>query len=342
MFLFTACKDNGYNLSNLKTDFYAVSNSCKTIEQEDDKLVFKYEQYTYNDQTILANLLTTKPYSYINSYNDVFYGLMSFTHDYIGICSSDNIDVPKEFRDELKVTLDNLQNSLVVVDNNTKSLVELLKANSANPQHAVCLNSLSVLFGSYDAMLVDAVNFSNKFSQLYFDYALSQSNTDYSKMKFEEFDAGMVVGKIKARTKWQESNMYQLFVEMEIDGKNLPKELTNKENSYGAFDLTALQLQVAQISINTSFNVNSATSSANNRKGDFYHKSIELFNIQSVLKDEFSMFMAASNAISYNKIKAQTSRTAQEEMHLNQIKTHNELLTEYNKILTALKGYMGV
>lgn len=342
IFLFSACGDKSYKLANLKTDFYSIANSCQTIKLEDNKFDFDYLQYTYNDETVLANLLTSEPYAHINSYNAVFNGVMGFTYDYIGICSSDNIEVPKEFRDELKVELDNLQNSLKLVDNNTKSLVELLKANSEDVHNTVCLNSLGVLFGSYDSMLVDAVNFSDKFSQLYFDYALSQSNTDYSKMPFNEFDAGMVVGNIKARTKWQESNIYQLFVEIEIDGKNLPKELINKDNNYGSFDLTSIQTQVAQISISSSFNVNAATSSANNHKTNFYYKSIELFNIQSVLKDEFSMFMGSSNAISYNKVKAQTSRTAEEEMNLNQINTHAQLLKEYNKILSALKGYMGV
>ena len=64
--------------------------------------------------------------------------------------------------------------------------------------------------------------------------------------------------------------------------------------------------------------------------------------VQSVLKNEFNLFIDASNTIEYNKVVNKVSKSAEEQLCLNQISTHATILAEYNKILSDLKGYMGV
>ena len=116
--IFFACKqDNGYQLSNLLTDYKAIANDCKSLvfssENNKSQLVFDYSYFkNINNEEYLSNALKLSPYNNLENYNLLFYNSMEFINQNISNISSDAFKVSKGNRNSIKSNLNNLKNSM--------------------------------------------------------------------------------------------------------------------------------------------------------------------------------------------------------------------------------------
>lgn len=346
MFLFSACGDKSYKLANLKTDFFSVANSCEAIVVKDNELQFDYSSFLHNNEEFMVELIdTTKPYTYLKEYNQTFKNLMSFVYSYVEVCSNDSIEVDGEYRDALKAEMDKVHHAITMVDTNTHSLTEIIKANSDEPTNLNCMARYKILLKSYESLFQASIPFVNMVADLYFDYALQNANQNYSNLSVSEFDAGLVVNKIKARVNWQITNLTQAYVEIHFDGGNIADLVANMATDFDSLVVleSSYTDKIANIEIGD-FDINAATSRANGSsyKNSFYNLAIECYNIQAVLNNNFDIFVRACNNVSYHQVVSKENKTAKEELNIKQINEHQAILDEYTLVLMDMLNIMGV
>ena len=185
-----------------------------------------------------------------------------------------------------------------------------------------CLSRYKTLLEGYNDLLQTSINLTNSLSSLYYNNALNDANPDISKIKFEKFDASVVVSNIQNRIKYQISNLSQSFVEMYVDG-DLPNDIINKDKGFAKLDLNAYNYLSLVESINKSFEAKTAAEFANNdvNKQKFYNLSVEAYTLQEVLDNNYEMFMKACNNVVYAEVDEKAS--AEEKIYAEIIENNN-------------------
>lgn len=345
-FILSACgKDKGYSLSNLKTDFEKVKE-FENVNFTDNKIKFKYDNYVDNEKKYLVEVMeTTEPYVQLKNYDILFDDIMGFVYENIAVCSSNKIEADKAFRNRLKTELKDFVEAVDDVDTYISQWAEIMRTQTGengNYLNESCLSRYKTLLEGYNDLLQTSISLTNSLSSLYYNNALNDANPDISKIKFENFDASVVVSKIQNRIKYQISNLSQSFVEMYIDGSDLPNRITNKNNGFAKLDLDAYNYLYLVNSVNKSFDAKTAAEFANNdvNKQDFYNLSIQAYTIQEILDNNYEMFIKACNNIVYAEVDEES--TSSEKVYAEIIENNNYTIKEYNTILIKMLACMGV
>ncbi len=342
LFLFVGCGNrNGYNLNNLQKDYLQVANNleCVDINRRGEIDLF------FNTQSQIENI---QPYAKLNSYYTVlFNNAMSFTYEYIDECADNSIKASTSVKNSLRNSITRMNESLRKVNTsliglngivwsviNTEGIAEVSKS-------PVCLSRLENVFYNYEELIVSAVNLSQNLANLYYNYALSSSNSDISKLTLAEFDVERAVLTVQTRTKHQIVNLTESYLNTYVLGAGLAEYYTTPigttfymvEANFSSYTASVDEIYVAPGKVTAAI---SRIQSVTSEKNDFYNASIELFNVQCLLINDFAPYQTAVGQVKYVTIKNDLNATAHQKLCAEIIENHNQLISEYQNILTRL------
>lgn len=331
-FLFSACKDKGYDLNNLQNDFNLIAAENENIKNVNGKFVFDYSNHIRLNSVVEYNY----PYTQLKEFNKVFENVMAFSFDYIDECSHNDLVKNVGLKNKVKSQLDDLKKSYAEIDLNVNNFAVDINASYDTDDifNHICEESYRRLLLSYDDLFEAASNFNNTLADLYFNHILKNGNPNIYKIDSAEFDANLVVNNFDARLKYQISNLSQSFFEMYIDGGKLAEDIVSAEEFFDIdeFDYED-NIKVINKTIDEVVAAQKANSATNKQK--YYQLSIQAYNIQDVLNNDNSKYVHACNEISYATIDL-TEASAEEKMCYEIIEQRYELLKEYNSVLVSM------
>lgn len=337
--VFVACgKEKSYNLNNLKTDF-------NKIDEENDNIVFKDKQilFTYSENVKTAKE-TIKPYTELDDYNYVLNNLMSFSMNYIELCSNNKATKNSAIKNEINSALKDFSTSAKSVNASINSFDEIID-NSIIANQSVksltCLNRYQNLLSAYDELFRTASNLNNALAKLYFKHILNNSNPDVTAITIENFDASVVINKLNSKIDYQKCLLTESFVEMYIDGGKLAEKIINEEV---IFDLTEYDYSENIEAINKVFVESTSIEIANNEtnKQQFYDLAVQAHALQEILFNDLDKFITAVNKISYSTVIDSSTATSYEKLCADIIESNYKLIEDYNVVLSQMLTLMGV
>lgn len=344
--IFSACRDNGgYQLSNLSSDFKKIANQYENLNLTSDaKLEFDYSIYTYQGEQYFTNAInSTKPYNYIaNFYNKLFDNSLSFVYEYIDICSTNELDVKKDKRELIEYNLQEFNSSVKTVSTNISLVAEIMRFNiNDDILDSTCMNRLKNLFDSYDNLFQSAYNLTRTLSDIYFNYALTNSNYDYSSVNLEQFDATSLTNNLKSKIKMQISNLTQSYIERYVKGGELSSSFTNIDTNFGSTDSNFDEYLLNVSTIDREFNSSIGESiNFSASKQNFYEAAIKLYNLQTILNNEYEIYNQACNDIIYIKTVNDANASTYEKICARIIENHNYIIDEYTEVIKEMLSIM--
>lgn len=327
--VFVACgKDEKVSLADLNTQFNAIADENNNVKMVDDKLVFDYTTHV-NLLELFSSSSDDHSYDEIQKYNQMFSCLMEFPCEYVKVCAI--ADVDKETKAQLMQDLNNFKNSINYVNFAVNSLAEVINNSIGNVNEEICLIRYENLLKSYENMFVMATRFNNALADAYFNKILANSNPDVYSISKENFDAEVVVSKLKSRVLYQKSLLTQSFVEINFD-KDFARRVARSEV---VLNLDSYSSNIE--AINKSFMVAQAVDKANANKEIFYDLAVQAQNIQATLNNDLPKYNYACDNIDYNEVvEKYFSATAQEVLCVEIINSNYELINEYNVVLASM------
>lgn len=338
--VFGACGkgDSGYKLSNLATDYTEQIDEISNINVlTDNTIEFDYSIYVYGGETYMSNVINSyAPYSYLQSfYNELLNNSMSFVYSYIDICSTNSIKAPKALREEAKSNLDKFVVSLKKTSGNVDAIADKIRKGNA-VMESDCMNSLKNLFDSYDELYQSAYNFTASLTEIYYEYAYTDSNPDISNIPLNQYDASKSVLILKNRIDYQISNYTQSYIEIIIKGTNLSAGFTTVGNvgslpaNYNQYKTTVASLDV-EIDDTLGVAVNESEV-----KEDFMNSAIELYNCLAILENQHKLYMVATNKVSYNEVINDVNATTYELDCVKIIINYINIIDEVNDSMSGM------
>ncbi len=324
--LFVACgKDKGYNLDALNNDFNLIVSENNNIESVDGKFEFDYSAH----ESLQYIVSSTQPYKELEKYNFVFYNLMSFAYEYVPVCSNNQLTKDVQVKNQVQKDLIELKNAI----GDTNKCVNMF-AESIAEEDEKCLMAFKSLISSYELMFKKAANFNNSLANLYFNYALNNSNPNVYSVGEDSFDANIVVNKLKSRIKYQVSCLSQSYVEMYVC-EDVATRITNGE----MFDLDAFEYKTnVEAIVNIDFTEQNAAIVVNgdrNKKKQFYALSIQAQNHQATIQNDINKFIVASEKINFAMFD-DIAATAYEKLCYDIVESNYELIKSYNSVLVQM------
>lgn len=341
--LFSACKTEATtDLTPLKTEYMAIDDdlSCVSINQKGVlELSFEYKD----------DVETFAPYTKLDEYyNPLLNYSMAFSYEYLSDCYKNNLKLDNSTIKELKEDLENLKTSLISINNSLQSLNDIIATITATSHNivtaansSVSISKLKDVFNEYESLLVSAVNFNNGLSNLYFNNIMRNPNPNFSNQTLSEFDATIAALLVNTRAKYQTSNITHVYITKYVLGGNLSYYYTTKvEERYPDCEqhFEAYMDDVASLYITSS----AATGAGYNMESDqnlkqtFYNKAVELYNIQSVLINDFELFYNAIENVAYIETVNNANATDLDKHFIKLIDNHSNLMNEYTNIIASL------
>jgi len=357
IFMFVGCKEKGYQLVDLAKDYENIGTKCENIKVIDNKIIFDYSVHTIGEIKYLTECVNEiAPYTEISDYNILFDNLMGFVYENIEVCSNANIEASVEVRNNLKFQLDEFSNAMYEMDvhiNNWAKIIEfnynvIDKDDMINIQ---CLSRFKNVLTAYNNLFQKAISFSNGLSDLYYNYALNEANPRIDNVKFQDFNSSVIISKLQGRTKYEISNLTQLFVEIYVDGNNLPTKLTTpiilnegEENQtiiFNTFELNKTGFRYLDKVNNLNrifadtYNAEQAVEKANasSNKQNFYNLAVKAYNLQNILENDNEMFVNACKKIQYSDI---DNDNAYEVQSKEIVDNYKKVVEEYYGVLTDM------
>ena len=174
IFMFAGCKDKGYQLVNLVSDYEKIGTKCENVVIDKNKLVFNYDNHKIGETKYLTKCVNEiAPYTEIKNYNILFDNLMGFVYENIEVCSNANIEASAEVRDNLKLQLDELATAVYEIDvhiNHWAKIIEFNYSATDNTEmtNVQCLSRFKNVLTAYNNLFQKAISFSNGLSDLYY------------------------------------------------------------------------------------------------------------------------------------------------------------------------------
>ena len=357
IFMFAGCKDKGYQLVDLVKDYQNIGTKCENIKVVDNKIVFDYDVHTKDETKYLTECVTEiAPYTEIADYNILLDNLMGFVYENIDVCSNSNIEADAKVRNNLKFQLDELSTAVYEMDVHINHWAKIIEFNYDKEKkddliNAQCLSRFKNVLTAYNNLFQKAISFSNVLSDLYYNYALNDANPKIDNVKLADFDASVIVSKLQGRVKYEISNLSQLFVEIYVDGNDLPTELTTpivlnegEDNETIVFNTLELNKtgfdylnkinNLNRIFADT-YNAEQAVEKANadSNKQNFYNLAVKAYNLQNILENDNDMFVNACKKIQYSNIDIDNVYEVQSKEIVDNYK---KLVEEYYGVLASM------
>lgn len=344
--IFTACGETeGYQLSELRSDFNAIVTKYDNVNlTSDERIEFDYSIYTYQNEQYFTDLVnSSKPYSHLNNfYNKLFDNSLQFIYNYIDRCSTNELDVEREKKNELKTYLQEFDSALNDVSLNTSLVAEILRFNiNGNMFNSVCMNRLKNLFDSYDDLYLSVYNITDCLSDIYFNYALSDYNFDFSSIDLDQFDANRVSNILDSKIQYNIVCLTRDYTERKVEGGSLSEKLTTDTNGFPTVgpDFEEYQIKVSQVDRTFSATIGDEINYSV-YKQDFFELSIKLYNLQTILNNNYDIYMQACQDVVYSRVASDINASDYESLCLNVIDNHSYIVDEYNAVLIDLLTIM--
>lgn len=322
IFMFAGCKDKGYKLTKLETDYNSIAESCTNVKIIDNKIVFDYDNYKIGSTKFLSETINNvEPYTNLKQYNVLLDNLMGFVYEYIDVCSNKNIEASKAVRNNLKTEIDELSETIFDIDVYISQWAEVVEFNyNDDVTNSQCLSRYKTLLMGYNDLFQKAINFSNSLSSLYYNNALNDANPRIDNIAIEDFDSSVIISKLHGRVKYEISNLSQIFVEIYVDGNDLPTSLTTpivvnegEDDEYVIFNSLSLNqtnfdylTKVNNLNrvFDVDFDAETAIEIANgsDKKVQFYNLSVEAYNMQNILDNDNDVFVFACEKVQYSRV----------------------------------------
>ena len=339
--LLSACGDKGYNLDNLDDDFYAIAESKTNVVVQDETLVFDYSNFSGLNNIVQK----VKPYSEIKNYNTVYENTMSFVFSYIDDCANNKAADNNDEKLEIQSKLSDFESAIAKVDENATLLgqsIGLASDEEYIKTSSTCLYRLEQLLNSYEDLYLAAGNLSKSLSNFYFKHIATGSNEnpfnvvqgDYSENR-TQFKAENYIANINAKCKVQVSNLSQAFAAKFI-GEKISGEIIDIDNDGGSsLDLNQDGYLSNVNAVNKTIDENIAAVNVSDKTRSFYIALVELFNVESVVNEEFSNFRYAVEHFNCNEAD-ETKLSSQEKLCLDIIESYADIVIECNQKLVVV------
>lgn len=339
--MFSSCSgDNSYKLSTLHEDYIEMLSKYDNVVRDNYKFKFDYSKFTSGDNKFFVEANKTLPYSNLETvYNQILNNSLEFVGNYLNYCSTDDYNVARATRDELKKCLDELDNALSKTNTHTGNVANILKAGGDITTNAH-MTRLSKLFESYNELYSATFNFSRVLEKIYFENILQDSNTDYSAMPLNQFDAKKVIGErtLKAKIAKQIVDLTENHAIMQMIGSNLIEELTTKHGEdFVEANISEYTAKVNALRVDFSNSIGE-TINLSDKKEAFHNASIRLYNIQTSLDNNYSAYLTAFRDVVYTEVAADENASEYDKMCVQIIEARHALIQEYNTVLTELLG----
>ncbi|MBR4998641.1 MAG: hypothetical protein IKY10_02055 [Clostridia bacterium] len=327
-FLFSACKDKGYNLNNLQKDFNQVATNNENIKLIDGEIYFDYTNHVKLNTIIEYNF----PYTQLKEYNEIHKNIMAFTFDYIDECSNNSAVKDVAIKNQLRNELDDLKKAYAEVNLLVNNLAEVTNLTNDVMDETATSTLLDLLI-AYEDLFNCAGYFNNTLADVYFNHVLTNGNPNIFKIGSENFDVNVVINKFDARLKYQKSNLSHCFAEMYINSGEFAEQIAN---GLDFVDLDRYDYADNIDAIDKTFTeIVAAEKASSGNKQKYFNLSVQAYNIQEALKNDNSKFIHACKRISYATIKL-LEATAEEKMCVEIIEQRYELVTIYNDVLVSM------
>lgn len=349
---FSACSNKAnYDFSNLKKDYETILDGCTSASISGGRISFDYTVYkNQQQQPYFDNVVNTvAPYTRLaDFYNPFLENCMSFAYNYIDVCSTSTIKVDKDTKNRIDTDLNDLKIALIAVDNNTTTLAGnvdvVAKSSEVDYNTRICEYAYMQLFSAYNTLFEKALNFSYDISNLYFNHALSNPIVDYSTVDIDQFDANKAVVNLKNKTDYQVLNLTRSYFNTHIKGEGLIVTFTTKTSTgYPKMDSSFddYKAKIASITLDSTFLDNLSTkmtaiNADSTLKQSFYEESVNMSNIELIMKNDLSIYETALNEIVYLDTKSNPNATVYELFCVKMIENHNYIVDEYNNVLTKI------
>ena len=341
--IFTGCKkEEGYNISNLSTNFKAISYSNIKYNETYNKIDINYASFKDgNQQEYFVRLIndTTTPYSVLTKFGTLFDNSMTFSYAYLSNCDYAR-DVSIDLRNQIKSELDDLKKELGILDKNITTLAEVINFEitaEGSTTSVTCLDKFEVVLKSYSDVLQASFNFNNTLTKVYFNYCLKSAKKDYSKIDLLDFNTSEGVGNLNARIKEQIINLTQTYFEMNLKSEDIYLSLKNSNNAefyekygYNTYlsDLNSINKTISAID--------------EDNKQKLLDANIKLYNIQVLLENENDMYKFASNSIDYLTVNSDLNATTVDIAKAQIISDHADLIALTNSVIADTLADLGV
>ena len=344
--VFSACgESDGYQLANLSSDFREIGTRYENVNlTSDNRIEFDYSIYTYQGEQYFADAVnSTVPYNNLNNfYNRLFDYSLSFVYEYIDRCSTNELDVDKNKRNLIEYNLQEFDNALRNVSTNVSLVAEIVRFNiNDDILDSTCMNRLKNLFDSYDDLFQTSYNLTRSIADVYFNYALTNSNMDFSTVSLTEFDATRVTNNLDSKIQMQISNLTQSYIEQYVKGGELSTKLTTNNSGFGTVgsDFNDYLTKVTQIDRDFNSSIGESINFSTSKQA-FYEAAIELYNLQTIINNEYEIYNQACNEIVYIKIANDENATTYEKICADIIENHNYIVEQYNNVIVEMLTIM--
>lgn len=344
--IFTACGDGeGYQLSELRTDFNEIVTKYDNVNlTSDNRIEFDYSIYTYQNEQYFTDLVnSSRPYSHLNNfYNRLLDNSLQFVYNYIDRCSTNELDVEREKRNKMQFYLQSFDSALNDVSLNTSLVAEILRFNiNGNMFNSVCMNRLKNLFDSYDNLYLAVYNITDCLSDIYFNYALSDYNFDFSSIKIDQFDANRVTNILDSKIQYNIVYLTRNYTERNVKGGSLSTTLTTDTNGFPevGYNLQEYQQKVSQADRSFSDTIGDEIN-ASALKQDFFEASIKLYNLQTILNNNYDIYIQTCEDVVYLRVAEDINASDYETLCLEVIDNYSYVVDEYNACLVDLLAIM--
>lgn len=346
VFVFTACGDDeGYQLSELRSDFNSIVSKYENVNlTSDNKIEFDYSIYIYQNEQYFTDLVNSSlPYSHLNNfYNKLFDNSLQFIYNYIDRCSTNELNVEREKRNELNMYLQEFDNALNDVSLNVSLVAEILRFNiNGDVFNSVCMNRLKNLFDSYDNLYFAVYRITDCLSDIYFNYALTDYNFDFSSITVDEFDANKVANILDSKIQYNIVSLTRDYTEQNVKGGEMSTKLTTNENGFQGvgFKFDEYQVKISQVDKTFSSTIADEINTSA-YKQDFFEEAIKLYNLQTILNNNFEIYLQVCQEVVYSRVASDINATDYESLCLEIIDNHSYIVDEYNAVLVDMLAIM--
>ena len=181
--------------------------------------------------------------------------------------------------------------------------------------------------------------------------ALNDANPKIDKVTLSDFDSSVIISKLQGRVKYEVSNLSQLFVEMYIDGNDLPAKLTtpivlnegedNETITFNSFSLNQTNFNYLEMvnnlnrAFSSSFDAETAVEVANAEvnKQSFYNLAIKAYNLQNILENDNNLFVRACKNVQYSNAELTNAYELQSKEIIDNFKF---VVEEYYGVLNSM------
>ena len=348
-FAFSACGDGhvGYQLVNLATDYRTYVGSIQNIKLGDTKnsntITFNYDSYVSNGSSYLSNKINdtsaNNPYAYINSYyNVIFDNSLTFVYNYIDICSNSTIQAPSSLRNETKASLDQFYNALKRTSGNVEAVADQIRQDKSLD---IRLEGLNNLFDSYTDLYKSAFKLSNNLTDIYYNYAINDSNPNYSTVALDNYDSSKTLVLLKSRVRQHISEMTEKYFDMYINGSSISSAFVYSSSAVAGILSNFNKYSSVLFNVQDDIDNLSQDLNASQEKKNFLDLAISMHNYQTILDNSAAIYKQAANDIVYLKIKNNTDATQYEQYCVTIIENHAFVLENLNTIYKGMIDILG-